>query len=67
MLLAAQNAQAPSVIQVRAQDVLPSAIGEVVVRAIRAAEPNLEAGALVTIDPVRQRIRMLPIRRQAEG
>jgi hypothetical protein len=41
--------------------VLPSAIGETVVRAIAAARVHLEAGALVTIDPARQRIRLLPI------
>ena len=51
----------PSVIQVRAQDVLPSAIGDVIVRAIRTAKPHLEAGALVTVDSFRHRIRLLPI------
>ncbi len=61
MLLAAHGTNGPSVIQVRAQDVLPSAIGEAVLRAIRAAEPYLESGALVTVDPLRHRIRLLPI------
>jgi predicted nuclease of predicted toxin-antitoxin system len=61
MLLAAHGAHGPSVIQVRAQNVLPSAMGTVVVRAIRAARPQLENGALVTIDPHRERIRILPI------
>ena len=61
MLLAALRTSAPSVIQVRSQDVLPSAIGETVVRAIRAAEPSFGAGALVTVDPSRHRIRLLPI------
>jgi hypothetical protein len=36
-------------------------MGEVVVRAIAAAAAYLEAGALVTVDPVRHRIRLLPI------
>jgi len=53
----------PSVIQLRSQEVLPSAIGETVLRAIRAAEPHLEKGAIVTVDPVRQRVRLLPIGR----
>jgi hypothetical protein len=53
----------PSVIQVRSQDVLPSAIGDVVLRAIRTAEPHLEAGTLVTVHSFRHRIRLLPIRR----
>ena len=50
-------------IQVRAQDVLPSAIGEIVLRALRASSSNLEAGALVTVDPNRSRIRLLPLGR----
>jgi predicted nuclease of predicted toxin-antitoxin system len=39
----------------------PWAPGEIVVRAIRTAEQYLEAGALVTVDPFRHRIRLLPI------
>src|SRR5579872_7118470 len=50
MLLATLRTNRPSVIQVRSQDVLPSAIGDIVLRAIRAAEPYLEAGSLVTVD-----------------
>ena len=61
MLLAASRTRGPSVIQVRSQDVLPSAIGESVLRAIRAARSHLETGALVTVDQVHQRIRLLPI------
>ena len=60
-LLAARKAGGPSVIQVRTQDVLPSAIGEAVLRAIRIAEGSLAIGALVTVEPGRQRIRVLPI------
>lgn len=59
-LLHAGQLMAPSVVQIRADDVLPSAIGDAVVRAIRAAEAEITAGALVTVDPVRQRIRLLP-------
>jgi len=61
MLLAARKASGPSVVQVRCQDVLPSGIGATVLRAIRAARPHLDAGAIVTIDPGRERIRLLPI------
>jgi predicted nuclease of predicted toxin-antitoxin system len=61
MLLAALRTGAPSVIQVRSQDVLPSAIGETVLREIQAAEPYFGSGALVTGDPYRHRIRLLPI------
>ena len=59
--LAAGKLRWPSVIQVRPQDVLPSAIGETVGRAITAAHADLETGALVTIDPARHRIRLLPV------
>ena len=61
MLLAALRTGRPSVIQVRTQDVLPSAIGDIVLRAIHATQPNLEAGALVTVDSFRHRVRVLPI------
>ncbi len=61
VLLAASGTNTPSVVQVRCQDVLPSAIGDVVVRAIGAAGPHLETGALVTVDALRHRIRLLPI------
>lgn len=36
-------------------------IGDVVVRALRASVEYLDSGALVTVDPVRSRIRILPI------
>jgi predicted nuclease of predicted toxin-antitoxin system len=50
-----------AVIQVRAQDVLPSEIGDAVLRAIEAAREHLETGAIVTVDVARNRIRLLPI------
>jgi predicted nuclease of predicted toxin-antitoxin system len=60
-LLANRKARQPSVVQIRAQDVLPAALGGMVVRALRASRSHLEAGALVTVDPNRHRIRLLPI------
>lgn len=60
-LLATQKTGGPSVLQVRSQDVLPARIGELVLRAIGATYSQLQAGALVTIDPARHRIRLLPI------
>jgi len=61
MLLASSRAGRPSVIEVRIQDVLPSAIGDMVLQAIQTAKPKLEAGALVTVDSFRHRVRVLPI------
>jgi predicted nuclease of predicted toxin-antitoxin system len=60
-LLADRKSRQPSVIQIRTQDVLPAAIGSIVVRALNATRPQLEEGALVTVDPKQSRIRLLPI------
>jgi predicted nuclease of predicted toxin-antitoxin system len=60
-LLAARQTRGPSVLQVRTQDVLPEAIGDTVVRALDTARSHLEAGALVTVDRIRSRIRVLPL------
>jgi predicted nuclease of predicted toxin-antitoxin system len=62
MLLAMRGVRGPSVVQIRTQDVLPSAAGPIVVRALNSSRLHLEVGALVTIDPTQHRIRLLPIR-----
>jgi len=51
----------PSVVQVRAHDVLPEHLEEVVVATIREYEPQLQQGAIVTVDESRGKVRMLPI------
>jgi len=61
MLLAARKSRGPSVIQVRAQDVLPSAIGAVILRAIDTGRDYLETGAILSVDLIQNRIRLLPI------
>ena len=61
LLLAAGKSPRPSVIQVRTQDVLPPAIGAVVLRAIEACRHQLDAGAIVTVDIAQSRIRLLPL------
>jgi predicted nuclease of predicted toxin-antitoxin system len=60
-LLATRKTRQPSVIQVRTQDILPAAIGNLVVKTLTTCGNQLETGALVTIDPRRQRVRLLPI------
>ena len=60
-LLATRKAKGPSVIQIRTQDVLPSAAGAIVLMALQSTSMHLETGALVTIDLHRHRIRLLPI------
>ncbi len=61
MLLAACKSRGPSVIQVRTQDVLPSAIGAAILRAIEACRDHLETGAIVSVDLIQNRLRLLPL------
>lgn len=50
-----------SVIQFRAQAVLPSDGGEQLLTAVEVAGSHLETGALVIVDPVGHRVTVLPI------
>ncbi len=60
-ILAVTRAEGPSVLQVRAQNVLPEHLGEVVIAALRQFAQQLEAGALITVDEGTSRARILPI------
>ena len=62
-LLAATQATGPSVVQLRTQDLLPKAIGRDVVRVLRLRATDLERGAVISIDKLASRVRVLPIRR----
>jgi predicted nuclease of predicted toxin-antitoxin system len=57
--LALTQAEGPSVIQVRTQDVAPSTIGKLVVNSLRQFQLELERGALVVLDETRARARVL--------
>lgn len=61
-ILAATQGLSPSVVQIRSEDVSPDVIGERVVVALRQLEPELLEGALVTIDPKKTRLSVLPLR-----
>lgn len=61
-LLAATAASGPSVVQLRCEDTRPEKMGPLVVEGLRAQEAAIEAGALVTIDPRRMRLTILPLR-----
>jgi predicted nuclease of predicted toxin-antitoxin system len=61
LLLALTRANGPSVVQVRAQNVLPDAIGDLVVRVLTEQATVLASGALVTVEPHATRVRVLPI------
>jgi predicted nuclease of predicted toxin-antitoxin system len=60
-ILAATHRDKPSVVQIRADDVSLESIGTQIVSALRQMESELEAGALLTIDPYRTRLRLLPL------
>ena len=60
-ILAATNAENPSVIQVRVQDVAPERLSKVIIAAIHQFEGYLSTGALITIDDKSSRARILPI------
>jgi len=61
-ILAATQRRKPSVIQIRADLLTPVAIGSAVLRAIAQTDRELAEGALVSIDPDRARVRILPLR-----
>ena len=63
-ILAATQGEKPSVVQIRAEDVSPDVIGAPVVAALRQMAEELVAGALVTVDPNRARLRVLPLLRR---
>ena len=61
-LLALTQATAPSVIQMRTQNVLPEYLGEIVVSVLRQHEVELQSGALIVLDDIINRVRILPLR-----
>lgn len=60
-ILAATQGEKPSVVQIRAEDVSPDVIGKQLVAALKQMEAELEQGALMTVDPKRTRLRVLPL------
>ncbi len=60
-ILAATHGDKPSVVQIRAEDVSPDVIGKSVIDTLRQTTAELDEGALVTIDPGRTRLRLLPL------
>ena len=61
---AATHGEKPSVVQIRAEDVSPEVIGKQVIVALRLMASELEDGALITVEPGRTRVRVLPLRRR---
>ena len=61
-ILAATQGEKPSVVQIRSEDVSPDVIGEQVSKAFRQMAAELNDGALITVDPNRTRLRVLPLK-----
>jgi predicted nuclease of predicted toxin-antitoxin system len=66
ILLAQTESNGPSVVQVRTQDVTPGHLGNLVLSALSAHETVVSAGALITVDEARARVRILPIKRRSQ-
>jgi predicted nuclease of predicted toxin-antitoxin system len=62
-ILASTNIQKPSVVQIRSTNVSAAAIGKQVIAALIQMTDELADGALVTVEPQKTRLRLLPFRR----
>ena len=60
-LLALTQAESPSAVQVRTQDVTPRYLEAIVIDALKRYESLLEAGALMVLDEGKSRVRILPL------
>ncbi len=63
-ILAATQADGPSVLQMRTEAVSPRSLGDRLTKALERFEKDLLAGALITVDERRERARLLPIKPQ---
>jgi len=61
-ILAATRHRRPSVLQLRSDVLTPEVMGSAVLSAIAQAHQELSDGALVSIEPARARLRVLPLR-----
>lgn len=62
-ILAATDADAPSVIQIRTEDPTPDACARILLDILRLHADALASGALVIVDANRSRVRLLPLKR----
>jgi len=61
-ILAVSRGKKPSVVQIRSGDVSPENVAAQTVEALLLMQAELEAGALLTIEADRTRLRLLPFR-----
>ena len=60
-ILALTNADSPSVILIRAKNILPVSFSEILITSIRENHTVINNGAILVIDEDKMRIRILPI------
>lgn len=65
-ILAASSARKLSVVQIRAEDISPEAVGAQLAAGLRSMEAELNTGTLLTVDPSRSRLRLVPLRAKPE-
>jgi predicted nuclease of predicted toxin-antitoxin system len=61
-ILAATEAEGPSVIQIRTQDISPDHAKTLLLNIINKFAENLLQGALISVDEERSRVRVLPLK-----
>ena len=62
ILLALTREKGPSVVQIRTQNIMPESLGVRLISILEEHKVELEQGVLMTIDPIKARIRILPIK-----
>jgi predicted nuclease of predicted toxin-antitoxin system len=62
VLLALTRASGPSVVQTRTIDLSPARLAPKVAAVLKQHQAQIMAGALITIDDARHRVRILPLR-----
>jgi predicted nuclease of predicted toxin-antitoxin system len=62
-ILAATEAEGPSVIQIRTQDISPDHAKTLLLNTINKFAQNLLQGALISVDEEKSRVRVLPLKR----
>jgi predicted nuclease of predicted toxin-antitoxin system len=63
-ILAVTEAEGPSVIQIRAQDLSPDHAKNLLLNILNRFAENLLRGALISVDEEKSRVRLLPLRRE---
>lgn len=61
-ILAVTHGAKPSVLQIRSENLSPDVIGVQTINALTQLAEQLNEGALVTVDPLRTRVRLLPLK-----